>query len=405
VGGGPAGVMCGYLLARAGVEVVVLEKHGDFLRDFRGDTVHPSTLEVMWELGLLDGFLARKHQQYPQIGGNFDGTTATIGDFSRLPTHCKFIALMPQWDFLNYLTEEGKKFSTFRMLMKYQVTDLIYEGGRVAGVTGIGPNGSFEVRAVLTIGADGRHSIVRERAGFQVEDLGAPIDVIWMRLPKYPNDPEYMLGHLKPGKMLVTIDRDDYWQCAMVIRKNAFEQIKQRGIQQFRDDIADVAPFLRDRTNTLRDWNDVSLLSVRVDRLNKWWRPGLLCIGDSAHAMSPVGGIGINLAIQDAVATANICGDRLRENSLVDGTLEVVQLRRMPPTKWTQALQVQAHKRVVEPALDGKINFNPLPLPLRLLDRYPWLRQFPARVIGMGFRPEHVRTKPFARRSDIVVGP
>jgi 2-polyprenyl-6-methoxyphenol hydroxylase-like FAD-dependent oxidoreductase len=405
VGGGPAGVMCGYLLARAGVDVVVLEKHADFLRDFRGDTVHPSTLEVLWELGLLDGFLARKHQQYPQIGGNFDGITAALGDFSRLPTHCKFVALMPQWDFLNYLTEEGRKFSTFRVLMKYQATDLIYEDGRVAGVTGTGPNGPFEVRAVLTIGADGRHSIVRERAGFQIEDLGAPIDVLWMRLPKYRTDPEYMLGHLKPGKMLVTIDRDEYWQCAFIIRKDSFDQLKQRGIQKFRDDIGDVAPFLRDRTPALRDWNDVSLLSVRVDRLRKWWRPGLLCIGDSAHAMSPVGGIGINLAIQDAVATANICADRLREDSLVDGTLEVVQMRRMPPTKWTQALQVQAHKRVVEPTLDGKIGFKPLPLPLRLLDRHPWLQQFPARIIGMGFRPEHVRTKPFARASDLLVGP
>jgi 2-polyprenyl-6-methoxyphenol hydroxylase-like FAD-dependent oxidoreductase len=405
VGGGPAGVMCGYLLARAGVDVVVLEKHGNFLRDFRGDTVHPSTLEVMWQLDILEGFLARKHQQYPQIGGSFDGTTANIGDFSLLPTHCKFVALMPQWDFLNFLTEEGNKFSTFRVLMQYQVTDLIFEDNRVVGVTGTGTNGPFEVRAMVTIGADGRHSVVRERAGFQIDDLGAPIDVLWMRLPKHPNDPEYMLGHLKPGKMLVTINRDDYWQCAMVIRKDAFDQIKQRGIQKFRDDIADVAPFLRDRTQALRDWNDVSLLSVRVDRLRQWWRPGLLCIGDSAHAMSPVGGIGINLAIQDAVATANICADRIREGSLIDGALEVVQLRRMPPTKWTQAFQVQAHKRVVEPTLDGKISFKPLPLPLRLLDRHPWLRQFPARIIGMGFRPEYVRAKPFARASDQLVGP
>ena len=405
VGGGPAGVMCGYLLARAGVDVVVLEKHADFLRDFRGDTVHPSTLEVMHELGLLEGFLQRKHQEYVRISGRFDGTPANIGDFSHLPTHCKFIALMPQWDFLNYLTEEGRKFSTFRMQMQYQATDLIYEGDRVVGVRGTSPKGAFEVRASLTIGADGRHSVIRERAGFQVEDLGAPIDVLWMRLPKHPNDAEFMLGHLKPGKMLVTINRGDYWQCAFIIRKDGFEQLKQRGIQQFRDDIGDVAPFLRDRTSALRDWNDVSLLSVRVDRLRKWWRPGLLCIGDSAHAMSPVGGIGINLAIQDAVATANICADRLREQSLIDGTLEVVQMRRFPPTKWTQAFQVQAHKRVVEPTLLGKINFKPLPLPLRLLDRYPWLRRLPARLLGIGLRPEHVRTKPFAPPSSQLVGP
>ena len=405
VGGGPAGVMCGYLLARAGVDVVVLEKHGDFLRDFRGDTVHPSTLEVMHELGLLEGFLQRKHQEYVRISGRFDGTPANIGDFSHLPTYCKFIALMPQWDFLNYLTEQGRKFSTFRMLMQYQATDLLHDGDRVAGVTGTSPRGPFGVRASLTIGADGRHSVIRERAGFQVEDLGAPIDVLWMRLPKHSSDAEFMLGHLKPGRMLVTINRGDYWQCAFIIRKDGFEQLKQRGIQQFRDDIGDVAPFLRDRTSALRDWNDVSLLSVRVDRLRKWWRPGLLCIGDSAHAMSPVGGIGINLAIQDAVATANICADRLREQSLIDGTLEVVQMRRFPPTKWTQAFQVQAHKRVVEPTLLSKINFKPLPLPLRLLDRHPLLRRFPARLLGMGLRPEHVRTEPFAQPSDLLVGP
>ena len=405
VGGGPAGVMAGYLLARAGVDVVVLEKHADFLRDFRGDTVHPSTLEVMHELGLLEGFLQRKHQEYVRISGRFDGTPANIGDFSHLPTYCKFIALMPQWDFLSYLTEQGQKFSTFRMRMQHQATDLIYEGDRVAGVIGTSPNGAFEVRASLTIGADGRHSIIRERGGFKVEDLGAPIDVLWMRLPKHPNDAEFMLGHLKPGKMLVTINRGDYWQCAFIIRKDGFEPLKQRGIQQFRDDIGDVAPFLSDRTSALRDWNDVSLLSVRVDRLRKWWRPGLLCIGDSAHAMSPVGGIGINLAIQDAVATANICADRLREQSLIDGTLEAVQMRRFPPTKWTQAFQVQAHKRVVEPTLLGKINFKPLPLPLRLLDRHPWLRRLPARLLGMGLRPEHVRTEPFATPSDLLVGP
>jgi 2-polyprenyl-6-methoxyphenol hydroxylase-like FAD-dependent oxidoreductase len=397
--------MAGYLLARAGVDVVVLEKHGDFLRDFRGDTVHPSTLQVMYELGLLEGFLQRKHQQYPQISGRFDDIPANIGDFSRLPTYCKFVALMPQWDFLNYLTEEAQKFSTFRILMEHEATAVVYEADRVAGVIGTSANGTFEVSATLTIGADGRHSVIRQSAGFQVDDLGAPIDVLWMRLPKQPDDAEFMLGHFKPGKMLVTINRGDYWQCAFIIRKDGFEKLKQRGIEQFRADIGDVAPFLRDRTSVLRDWSDVSLLSVRVDRLRKWWRPGLLCIGDSAHAMSPAGGIGINLAIQDAVATANICADRLREGSLIDGTLEALQMRRLPPTKWTQAFQVQAHKRVVEPTLEGKINFSPLPLPLRLLDRHPWLRQFPARLIGMGLRPEHVRTKPFASVPGLLVGP
>jgi 2-polyprenyl-6-methoxyphenol hydroxylase-like FAD-dependent oxidoreductase len=391
VGGGPAGVMTGYLLARAGVDVVVLEKHADFLRDFRGDTVHPSTLEVMYELGLLEGFLRRKHQEYPQIGIRFGSITANIGDFSRLPTQCKFVALMPQWDFLNYLTEEGSRLPTFRLLMQYEATDLLEEHRRIVGVTGNTPRGGFEVRALLTIGADGRHSVVRQRANFQIEDLGAPIDVLWMRLPKCNDDPEFMLGHFKPGKMLVTINRGDYWQCAFIIRKDSFEQLKQRGIQQFRDDITDTAAFLRDRTATLRDWNDVSLLSVRVDRLRKWWRPGLLCIGDSAHAMSPVGGIGINLAIQDAVATANLLAEPLQVDTLIDGYLEALQMRRLPPTKWTQALQVQAHRRVVEPVLNGRVDFKKLPVPLRLLDRYPFLRQFPARIIGMGFKPEHVR--------------
>lgn len=391
VGGGPAGVMTGYLLARAGVDVVVLEKHADFLRDFRGDTVHPSTLEVLHELGLLQGFLQRTHQEYRQIGGHFGDNTARIADFTHLPTYSKFIALMPQWDFLDYLTEAAKKFPSFHICMRYEASDLVYEGGRVAGISGKSPNGAFQVNALLTIGADGRRSVVRERAGLQIEDLGAPIDVLWMRIPKEPNDLEFMLGHLKVGKMLVTINRGDYWQCAYIIRKDGFEQLKQRGIQQFRDDIADVAPFLRDRTSALRDWNDVSLLSVRVDRLRKWWKPGLLCIGDSAHAMSPVGGIGINLAIQDAVATANLLAEPLRVDTLIDGYLEALQMRRFPPTKWTQALQVQAHKRVVEPILNGKIDFKKLPPALRLLDRHPLLRRIPARIIGMGFKPEHVR--------------
>lgn len=396
VGGGPAGMMAGYLLARAGVDVVVLEKHADFLRDFRGDTVHPSTLEVMYELGLLDGFLRRPHQEYKQVGGRFGGIPAKIADFSHLPTHCKFIALMPQWDFLNYLTEEGRQFSGFRMLMQYEATDLLEENGRIAGVKGKTSNGPFEVRAHLTIGADGRRSIVREQAGFQIEDFGAPIDVLWMRLPKEPGDADYTLGHFKPGKMLVTIDRGDYWQCAFIIFKGAFEQIQQRGLPAFRDDIADVAPFLRERTAALLDWKNVSLLSVRVDRLRKWWRPGLLCIGDSAHAMSPVGGIGINLAIQDAVAAANILAEPLRREEVTSKHLAALQKRRLWPTRWTQAFQVQAHKRVVEPTLKGHATFAKPPLAVRLLNDYSVLRRIPARLIGMGLRPEHVKT-PAAR--------
>jgi 2-polyprenyl-6-methoxyphenol hydroxylase-like FAD-dependent oxidoreductase len=391
VGGGPAGVMAGYLLARSGVDVVVLEKHKDFLRDFRGDTVHPSTLEVMYELGLLEGFLQRPHQEYHKLGIRFGEIAAEIADCSHLPTHCKFVALMPQWDFLNFLTEAGRQFPGFHVNMQYEVTGLLEERGRIVGVKGKTPNGAFEARAYLTIGADGRHSIVREKAGLQIEDLGAPIDVLWMRLPKKPDDDYYALGHLKKGKMLVTINRGDYWQCAYVILKGAFQQIQQRGLPAFREDIADVAPFLRDRTETLRDWKDVSLLSVRVDRLRNWSCPGLLCIGDSAHAMSPVGGIGINLAIQDAVAAANMLADPLRRSQVTQHDLVAVEKRRMTPTRWTQALQVQAHKKVVEPVLKGQVSFAKLPLALRLLNEHAVLRRIPARLIGMGLRPEHVK--------------
>jgi 2-polyprenyl-6-methoxyphenol hydroxylase-like FAD-dependent oxidoreductase len=393
-GGGPAGVMAGYLLARAGVDVIVLEKHQDFLRDFRGDTVHPSTLEVLYELGLLEGFLQRTHQQYRKLSIRFGDIGAEIADCTHLPTHCKFIALMPQWDFLNYLTEAGRKFPGFQLRTQYEVTDLLEEGGRIAGVKGKTPNGAFELRAQLTIGADGRHSVVREKARLEIEDLGAPMDVLWMRLPKKPDDSYYALGHLKKGKMLVTINRGDYWQCAYIIFKGAFPQIQQRGLPAFRDDIADVAPFLADRTDTLRDWKDISLLSVRVDRLRSWSCPGLLCIGDSAHAMSPVGGIGINLAIQDAVATANILAEPLRRNQVTHDNLRAVENRRIRPTRWTQALQVQAHKRVVEPTLSGQATFVKLPFVVSLLNDYPWLRRFPARLIGMGLRPEHVRIPP-----------
>jgi 2-polyprenyl-6-methoxyphenol hydroxylase-like FAD-dependent oxidoreductase len=394
-GGGPAGVVLGFLLARAGIDTLVLEKHGDFLRDFRGDTIHPSTMEVLHELGLLDDFLKRPHQEYHQAGISFAGTKLTLGDFTHLPVHSRFIALMPQWDFLDFISQQGRRYPSFRMQMRSEVTDLIVENGRVAGVRGKASDGTFEVRADLTVGADGRHSVVRQKAGLQIDDLGAPIDVLWMRMSRRPDDPVNTLGNLKPGKMLVTIDRGDYWQCAWIILKGAYEEVLRRGLPAFRADIADVAPYLSDRVTELADWKDISLLSVRVDRLREWARPGLLCIGDCAHAMSPVGGVGINLAIQDAVATANILAPVLSRTKGDIGIepLQQVQKRREFPTRMTQKFQVAAHNNVVHPLLRNELDFSKLPLPLRLFRAFPILRRIPARIIGLGFRPEHIKTQ------------
>jgi 2-polyprenyl-6-methoxyphenol hydroxylase-like FAD-dependent oxidoreductase len=395
-GGGPAGVVLGFLLARAGVDTVVLEKHGDFLRDFRGDTIHPSTLEVMYELGLLDDFLRRPHQEYPRISAKFGEQVVPIGDLSHLSTRCKFVALMPQWDFLNFLTEQGRQYPGFHVKMQHEVTDLLEDKGQIVGVRGKTPAGAFEIRAPLTIGSDGRHSIVRQRAGLQVDVLGAPIDVLWMRLSKHPSDADYTLGHFRPRKLMVTINRGDYWQCARVIAKGEFDQIRKRGLPAFRQEIVDVAPFFEDRVQELRDWNDIKLLSVAVDRLRQWYRPGLLCIGDSAHAMSPVGGVGINLAVQDAVAAANILAEPLLRGQVTTSHLLAVQSRRLMPTRWTQAFQVQGHNRFLFPLLEGRIRLDKLPLPVRLLRDFPVLRRIPARVIGIGFRPEHVRIPAIA---------
>ena len=391
-GGGPAGMVAGFLLARAGVEVVVLEKHADFLRDFRGDTIHPSTFELMYELGLLDDFLRRPHQELPQIGAQIEDFQVVVADLSHLPTHCKFVGLMPQWDFLSFIAEQGKRYAAFHLRMQAEVTSLLVEDGRVAGVRARTPDGTLEVRADLTIGADGRHSIVREKAGFEVIDRGAPIDVLWMRISRRPNDPEQTLGRFRAGKILVTLNRGDYWQCAYVVPKGAFEEIRGKGLESFRADIASIAPFLKERTEELKDWSDIKLLSVAVDYLRRWSRTGLLCIGDSAHAMSPIGGVGINLAIQDAVATANLLAQPLFDREVSDEHLRRVQQRRELPTRMTQRFQVFAHRRLIGPALKDATPIRRLPLPFRLLQRYPVLRRIPARMIGMGFRPEHVRT-------------
>jgi len=389
-GGGPAGMVLGLLLARSGIPVAVLEKHADFLRDFRGDTIHPSTLQLMHELGILQEFLRRPHQEVLQLSGQIGDTIVPIADFSRLPTQCRFIALMPQWDFLDFVAEQARRFAAFRLEMEAEVDDLVIADGRVAGVRATTPKGELVVRADLVIGADGRHSTVRARAGLETIDRGAPIDVLWLRLSRRPNDPEQTFGRFDPGRILVMLNRGDYWQCAYVIRKGGFDEIQRRGLPLFRDEIARLAPHLRDRTAELADWPDIKLLTVAVDRLRVWHRPGLLCIGDAAHAMSPVGGVGINLAIQDAVAAANILAAPLQHGGIANRDLRAVQRRREFPTRATQGMQVLIQNRVIGRVLESAKPLSP-PLFVRLLQRLPWLRRRLARLIGMGFRPEHIR--------------
>src|SRR5438309_4193384 len=353
-GGGPAGIMAGYLLARAGVPVVVLEKHADFFRDFRGDTIHPSTLEVIYELGLIEEFLKRPHQEIREVGGQIGDEFIPLADLTHLPTHCKFLGFMPQWDFLDFIKDEAARYPAFHLQMEAEVTELIEEGNTVVGVRAKTPDGDTEVRATLVVGADGRRSIVRERAGLEIESLGAPIDVLWFRVSRKPSDPGQVLGRFVPGKILVMLNRDQYWQCAFVIRKGAFDEIKQRGLEAFRADIVSVAPFLKDRISELTDWEPIKLLTVLVDRLRKWYRPGLLCIGDAAHAMSPDGGVGINLAIQDAVSAAKYLAAPLRRGRVHVGDLARVQARRWAPTLVTQSLQQLVHRLVFQPILAGK---------------------------------------------------
>jgi 2-polyprenyl-6-methoxyphenol hydroxylase-like FAD-dependent oxidoreductase len=390
-GGGPAGMMLGYLLARAGVETVVLEKHADFLRDFRGDTVHPSTLQVMHELGLLGEFLQRPHQKLRQIGGQVGSQPIVMADFSHLPADYAFIAFMPQWDFLDFIADEGRKLPKFRLLMQAEATGLIDEGGRVAGLRAQTPDGPLEIRAELTVAADGRRSLLREQAGLEVEDYGAPMDVLWMRLSKRVEDPQSTLGRINAGRILVTLDRGDYWQCAYVINKGGDAALRSTGLASFREDIAVVAPFLRDRVAELRTWDDVKLLTVQVNRLRQWHKPGFLCIGDAAHAMSPIGGVGINLAIQDAVAAANLLAAPLRRGAPTEGELASVQKRRDFPTRMTQRMQLFLQRAVIGRVLASGATPG-IALPVRLLQLFPVLRRIPARLIGMGFRPEHVRT-------------
>ncbi|HEX8167223.1 MAG TPA: FAD-dependent oxidoreductase [Beijerinckiaceae bacterium] len=391
VGGGPAGMMLGFLLARAGVETVVLEKHADFLRDFRGDTVHPSTLELMHELGLLDAFLKLPHEKLERLRGLVGDTELTIADFTHLPTHCRFIVFMPQWDFLNFLAEHGKAYPAFHLRMETQATALVREGDRVVGVRARGPEGETEIRADLVVGADGRHSTVRELAGLKVEDIGAPMDALWMRLSRRPDDPEQPVGRFGAGEIFVMLNRGDYYQCAYIIPKNGFDALKGEGLERFRDRIVAFVPYMRDRIGEIATWDDVKLLSVAVDRLTEWARPGLLCIGDAAHAMSPIGGVGINLAVQDAVAAANLLYRPLLDRSVTADDLAAVQRRREPAVRIVQRLQVVMQNNVIGPTLGSRTKPTP-PWVLRLIGSVPFLNRIPARLIGVGFRPEHVRT-------------
>jgi 2-polyprenyl-6-methoxyphenol hydroxylase-like FAD-dependent oxidoreductase len=392
-GGGPAGMTLGLLLARAGVEVIVLEKHGDFLRDFRGDTIHPSTLELMHELGMLDEFLRLPHHELRRVKIQFDDVEIAGPDFSHLPTRCKFIALMPQWDFLNFIAAQAKRYPTFQLMMNTEATGLIEDGERVLGVRANTKQGGVSVLADLVVGADGRSSILRERAGMEVEDFGVPIDVLWFRVAKTSPEAEPALGRVRNGKMLITIDRGDYYQCGSIIRKGALENIKRRGLSAFHEEIVSVAPFLRDAIGEIDDWDKVKLLTVQVNRLRQWYRPGLLFIGDAAHAMSPAGGVGVNLAIQDAVAATNLLADKLRRRDCKTDDLRLVQQRREWPTRMTQNIQVFIHRRMFGSKSDPEMAIS-IPWPARaiLWLLTPLLRRVAARVIGVGFRAERIRS-------------
>ncbi|WP_082078509.1 FAD-dependent oxidoreductase [Bradyrhizobium sp. LTSP849] len=393
VGGGPAGMMLGYLLGRAGIDVVVLEKHADFFRDFRGDTVHPSTLQVMDELGLIDGFLKLPHQRLQKMDGLFGGTPVRIADLGRLNTKYPFIAFMPQWDFLNFLREAGQRFAALKVMMSTEAVDLIRRGETIAGVRARTPDGIVDIEADLTIACDGRHSTVRERAGLEVEEIGAPMDVLWFRAGRTPDETENVFARVEPGKMMITFDRGDYWQCAYVIAKGQYDAVKARGLQALLDDVVRMAPVLKRGIADVKSFDDVKLLTVAINRLPRWTRPGLLCIGDAAHAMSPVGGVGVNLAVQDAVATANLLADKLTRGCPSEGELDAVRRRREFPVKMTQAMQVVVQNNIISGALKPGNQPMKVPLIIRLITALPWLQGIPARFLALGVRPEHVQSK------------
>jgi 2-polyprenyl-6-methoxyphenol hydroxylase-like FAD-dependent oxidoreductase len=386
-------MMLGLLLARAGVDVVVLEKHGDFLRDFRGDTIHPSTLQVVHELGLLEAFLELPHQKvYGFQIQTTTGETARVADFSKLPARCPFIAFIPQWDFLDFLVRAASRYPSFHLRMRTEATGLIDRAGRVEGVRATGPGGGIEVLADLVVACDGRSSVIRDLAALPVRQSGSPMDVLWFRLPRRPADPDQAAGGtIARGLIVVLLNRTEHWQCGYVIPKGAAEDIRARGLDVLRRNVVAVAPFLADRVDEIRTWDDVPLLSVCIDRLRRWWRPGLVCIGDAAHAMSPVGGIGINLAIQDAVAAANRLAQPLRDGNLAARDFRRLERRRKLPTWATQRVQLLFQNRLLAPNLRGTVDPR-LPLPIRIVARFPLLQRLGGRLVGIGFLPEHVET-------------